>query len=134
MKTKILAAGVAAVLSLSTTLALALPQAGVDAAGIDRSVQPGDDFFRYANGAWYARTEIPADRSSWGVTGEMRNRTDEQVSNLIKAQTQAAPATAISAAPVNGGAATPGSTRTMKPASASARPAQRAPVMTPSSR
>ena len=31
----------------------------VDLAGIDRLVAPGDDFFRYANGAWLEATEIP---------------------------------------------------------------------------
>ena len=37
---------------------------GLDLAGMDKSVAPGDDFFRYANGAWLKSTEIPADRSS----------------------------------------------------------------------
>ena len=36
---------------------------GLDLAGMDRSVQPGDDFFAYANGTWLKQTEIPADRS-----------------------------------------------------------------------
>ncbi|WP_114951792.1 M13 family metallopeptidase [Sphingosinicella terrae] len=39
---------------------------GVDLAGIDRDAAPGDGFDRYANGAWRARTEIPADRSRIG--------------------------------------------------------------------
>jgi len=37
---------------------------GFDASGMDPSVAPGDDFFRYANGKWFDRTEIPADRSN----------------------------------------------------------------------
>ncbi len=36
----------------------------IDLAAMDRSVKPGDDFFLYANGAWYAKAEIPADRGS----------------------------------------------------------------------
>ena len=40
---------------------------GVDLAGIDRSVQPGDGFDQYANGAWRAATPIPPDRSSIGA-------------------------------------------------------------------
>src|SRR5580693_9503012 len=32
-------------------------------ANMDRSVKPGDDFYRYANGNWISRTEIPPDRS-----------------------------------------------------------------------
>jgi len=34
---------------------------GLKLASIDRAVQPGDDFYRFANGAWLATTEIPAD-------------------------------------------------------------------------
>lgn len=41
--------------------------AGIDTTAIDRSVKPGTDFEQYANGAWRARTEIPADRASTGV-------------------------------------------------------------------
>ncbi|HEX8784159.1 MAG TPA: hypothetical protein VF764_12345, partial [Steroidobacteraceae bacterium] len=32
---------------------------GLDFAGIDATVAPGDDFFRFANGRWLATTEIP---------------------------------------------------------------------------
>ena len=38
---------------------------GFDTAGMDRSVMPGDNFFDYASGQWVAKTEIPADRSSY---------------------------------------------------------------------
>jgi predicted metalloendopeptidase len=34
---------------------------GFDLTGMDKHVKPGDDFFRYAVGAWVDRTEIPAD-------------------------------------------------------------------------
>jgi endothelin-converting enzyme/putative endopeptidase len=36
---------------------------GIVVANMDRSVKPGDDFYRYANGNWLRRTEIPPDRS-----------------------------------------------------------------------
>ena len=39
---------------------------GIDVAGIDKSVRPGDDFDAYANGAWRKTAEIPADRASTG--------------------------------------------------------------------
>src|ERR1700683_1761020 len=32
---------------------------GIVVANMDRSVKPGDDFYRYANGGWLKRTEIP---------------------------------------------------------------------------
>src|SRR6187200_2751323 len=44
-----------------------VPESGIDFAGMDRSVDPGDDFFLYANGGWFNKTEIPADRTSLGV-------------------------------------------------------------------
>ncbi|MBW8815433.1 MAG: peptidase M13 [Caulobacterales bacterium] len=39
---------------------------GFDETGMDRSVKPGDDFFKFANGKWAERTEIPADRTRFG--------------------------------------------------------------------
>src|ERR1700719_4559880 len=35
---------------------------GIAVANMDPSVKPGDDFYRYANGDWIKRTEIPPDR------------------------------------------------------------------------
>ncbi len=34
---------------------------------IDRSVDPGVDFFQYANGGWFKRNPIPASEASWGI-------------------------------------------------------------------
>jgi predicted metalloendopeptidase len=58
---------------------------GLDLAGMDRSIRPGDDFYRYANGAWEKRTVIPADRGSFGVGDEVADLTDRRTANLIKA-------------------------------------------------
>jgi predicted metalloendopeptidase len=52
--------------------------------GMDLSVQPGVDFFKYANGGWLAATEIPKDRSSWGVGAQVAELTDERVAKLIR--------------------------------------------------
>ncbi|MFZ2995693.1 M13 family metallopeptidase [Sphingobium sp.] len=40
---------------------------GFDAAGMDLSVKPGDDFYDYANGTWARNTPIPADKSNYGA-------------------------------------------------------------------
>ncbi|MBE7219866.1 MAG: hypothetical protein INR64_15455, partial [Caulobacteraceae bacterium] len=40
---------------------------GFDTSGEDRAVKPGDDFFRYANGAWLKRVDIPSDRTRFGA-------------------------------------------------------------------
>jgi putative endopeptidase len=40
---------------------------GFDTGGMDRSVSPGQSFFNFANGNWARTTEIPADRSNYGM-------------------------------------------------------------------
>ena len=69
-------------------LALAAPRPaaaqGLDTVGMDRSVPPGESFFDYANGGWIARTEIPADRSSYGASAILVDQTDAQVADLIR--------------------------------------------------
>jgi putative endopeptidase len=61
---------------------------GLDLAGMDRSVKPGDDFFRYGNGTWLAKTEIPPDRSNYGsfaiLTEEASKRTVDLIGNAAK--------------------------------------------------
>jgi putative endopeptidase len=53
---------------------------GIDLAGRDLSVRPGDSFYRYANGTWDANAVIPADRTRYGnfdrltVLSESRTR------------------------------------------------------------
>ena len=44
---------------------------GFDTAGMDRTVRPGDDFYAYASGTWQKQTEIPADRSSYGMFNKL---------------------------------------------------------------
>ena len=56
----------------------------IDLQAIDRSTLPGDDFFKYANGKWIAATQIPPDRSAWGVTGELEERLWTQIRELLE--------------------------------------------------
>jgi len=56
---------------------------GFDVSGMDRSVAPGADFFRYANGAWERRTAIPADRSSVGTIGQLDDLSRTQVHVIL---------------------------------------------------
>jgi predicted metalloendopeptidase len=63
----------------------AAPQShGIDLAGIDRAVKPGDDFFAYANGTWIRTTGIPSDRASYGPAAVLIERTREQVRALVQ--------------------------------------------------
>ena len=77
----------AAGLALAAAALAASPPAaqhGLDVAGIDRSVAPGDDFFRYANGAWEKATAIPPDRSSYGSGEQLAELTAERTAELIR--------------------------------------------------
>jgi putative endopeptidase len=78
--------------SLALIAAVALaeePQAkrygtwGVDLAGMDTSVKPGDDFFRYVNGKWAATAEIPADQTSYGAFTALRDLSEARVRALL---------------------------------------------------
>ncbi|HEX8407922.1 MAG TPA: M13-type metalloendopeptidase [Thermoanaerobaculia bacterium] len=56
---------------------------GVDLAGMDTSVKPGDDFFRYVNGNWVASTQIPADKTSHGAFVMLRDLSEERVRAIL---------------------------------------------------
>ncbi len=57
---------------------------GIDLSGIDHSVQPGDDFFRYANGEWLKTAQIPADRSSTGTFLKVFEQSEKDTAKLIQ--------------------------------------------------
>ena len=46
------------------------PKPGVDVAGMDRSVDPGEDFYSYANGGWMDETELDPAYPSYGAADE----------------------------------------------------------------
>ncbi|MCA1749265.1 MAG: M13 family metallopeptidase [Sphingomonadales bacterium] len=57
---------------------------GIDLDARDTSVDPGDDFYRYAGGTWIANTELPADRSRYGSFDILRERSEEQVRAILE--------------------------------------------------
>ena len=59
--------------SASSTEANRMGTWGIDTAGMDKSVKPGDDFFGYVNGTWAKNTPIPSDRSSYGGFAVLRD-------------------------------------------------------------
>ena len=60
-----------------------VPPWGVNLSYIDKSVNPGDDFYAFANGGWLKTAEIPADRSSSGSWLELGLRNDERLKSII---------------------------------------------------
>jgi putative endopeptidase len=51
---------------------------------MDRSVKPGDDFYRYANGGWLRTVSIPAGQSNYDTRSMLMEKTSQQVRGLIQ--------------------------------------------------
>jgi len=88
MKKNMVAAGSLAVFSL-LSLEVSAQQAktknpGINLELMDKSVKPGDDFFRYVNGTWFDKTQIPADKTRWGSFDELRQNTDNDALAILK--------------------------------------------------
>ena len=82
-----LAAGVLVALpalAASQKAPTAKPAFGIDTANFDRSVRPQDDFFRFVNGGWLARTAIPSDASSWGAFNELTEKSRDALHGLLE--------------------------------------------------
>jgi putative endopeptidase len=83
-----LLAGCATGTTTSSTTTARAPAAigawGVDLAARDLSVDPGDDFFHYANGTWLANTPIPDDRTRWGTFDMLREKADQDQRVIIE--------------------------------------------------
>lgn len=68
---------------------------GLDLAGRDTGVKPGDDFFRYANGAWLDATPIPSDKPGVSLRLKMTDLTEARQHAILEAAARsgAAPST-----------------------------------------
>jgi putative endopeptidase len=84
---------VAATVLLATALSTAALAAdkpqygnwGFDGTGVDSQTKPGDDFFRYVNGAWLDRTTIPADKPAWSLRLAMTDTIEGRLHDLMEA-------------------------------------------------
>ncbi|MDG1708214.1 MAG: M13-type metalloendopeptidase [Emcibacteraceae bacterium] len=57
---------------------------GISFENMDKEIHPGDDFNQYVSGAWFAKTEIPADKSRYGAFNVLRDNAEEDVRNIIE--------------------------------------------------
>ncbi len=60
------------------------PRSGIDLDNFDKSVRPQDDFFEFVNGQWLKSTEIPADKSSYGVFVELIDESEKNLQVIIE--------------------------------------------------
>ncbi|WP_260483961.1 M13 family metallopeptidase [Sphingomicrobium flavum] len=57
---------------------------GFETTGMDLSVDPGDDFYAYANGTWASTTEIPADKSNYSMFGALADLSNKRTRIIIE--------------------------------------------------
>lgn len=57
---------------------------GIALENMDKSVKPGDNFFKYVNGTWLKNTEIPADKSNYGMFTVLHDQSVKQVKAIIQ--------------------------------------------------
>src|SRR5687767_3254407 len=60
------------------------PVAGLDPAAFDKNIRPQDDLFLHVNGAWLARTEIPADKASYGAFDILFDKAQVDLRNIVE--------------------------------------------------
>src|SRR5438046_1555232 len=58
---------------------------GFDLAGADTKTKPGDDFFRYANGTWIDKTQIPPDKPAYSLRLAMTDLTEQRLHEMMEA-------------------------------------------------
>jgi putative endopeptidase len=51
---------------------------------MDRSIKPGDDFYRYANGGWLRTAAISSGQSSYDTRAMLTEKTSRRVRDLIQ--------------------------------------------------
>jgi putative endopeptidase len=56
---------------------------GFDEKGMDKTVQPGDDFYNYANGNWSKNTPIPADKSNYGSFNLLSDLSESRTRGIL---------------------------------------------------
>ena len=76
--------GTSADASTATIAAKRLGTWGIDTAGMDRTADPGADFFGYVNGNWVKNTPIPADKSRFGGFDILRDLSEARVRKLVE--------------------------------------------------
>jgi putative endopeptidase len=60
-------------------------QHGFDAANLDRTCKPCDDFFQFANGGWLKNNPIPPDYSVWGSFVTLAEKNQKELRGILEA-------------------------------------------------
>ena len=57
---------------------------GIDKANMNNNIRPQDNFYRYVNGGWMDRNEIPGDKTAIGSFYDLRDKADGDVKVIIE--------------------------------------------------
>ncbi|MDF2492256.1 MAG: pepO [Microbacterium sp.] len=69
------------------------PRSGLALDDLSAEIRPQDDLFRYVNGAWIDRTEIPEDKARWGSFHLLAEQAEKDVRAIIDESVAAEPGT-----------------------------------------
>ncbi|WP_460739511.1 M13 family metallopeptidase [Microbacterium neimengense] len=69
------------------------PRSGLALDELSNEIRPQDDLFRYVNGEWIARTEIPEDKARWGSFHLLAEQAEKDVRAIILESQDAEPGT-----------------------------------------
>jgi endothelin-converting enzyme/putative endopeptidase len=87
MRAGVFAAILALILPAASGVGAAGPKYGpwgVDYASMDRSVKPGDDFFRYAEGSWLKTAAIKSDKTGAGYNYDLPDQAEIDVRTIVE--------------------------------------------------
>jgi len=75
----------ALLVGLASASMAATPGSGLDLPNFDSALRAQDDLFLAANGKWLKRTEIPADKSSFGTFVQLSDLSDARLRSIVDA-------------------------------------------------
>jgi len=74
---------VALMITCKTTKKVETKAPAIDAKNMDLTVNPGDDFFKFANGGWMKNNPIPEEKSRFGAFDEIADNNQKQIKGLV---------------------------------------------------
>lgn len=68
----------------TSTVSVAGLSSGIDERNFDLTVSPKHDFYQHVNGSWIKSAEIPGDSPTWGTFIELREKSVEQIHEIVE--------------------------------------------------
>lgn len=62
---------------------------GFASTNLDKTCQPCDDFYQFAMGGWMKNNPIPADRPSWSTGGELQEKNQAELRQIVESSASA---------------------------------------------